>query len=588
MKKIVKFWPIIVILFLAIWVRFIHLDQAPSSLYYDEIDLGYQAQSLLETGKDYRGNFSPYFFRSFNTDKTPVPVLFSAFTSLFFKTPEYQVRSGTALVGVIVVLLAMILIFQLSGSKTAVFLSGLVFAFSPWLIHFSRLAFEAEYVLFFLFAFLVLFFHWLKTGPNTAFYTSAVVLGLSIYTYRTMSFLAPVMMILTPLYFKKEFLLAGVKKSLLWLGLVLILIIPFLYATTIGSKDQTRISQISIFSDPMIPIEVQRSRELVSGNFQDPTPGQTATLQSKIFHNKILSYLEKLRDNTFRNFSPDFLFLTGDTNGRHSAKNTGELLFLDLIALIGGLYFLYLHLKDKKYSYLLILLFLGAVPANLTMDGANHASRLITFSGPLLLVVSLGYFSLFTYLAKLRHGKIISALIVSVWLFAVSQFLSKYFYEFPVTNSREFGYGFKQAIQKITPIVQNYDKLYLTDVNDPPILYYLFWANIPPRELQLYGTDFSLNTVKNLPLDQVRPYYPETALCEEKQILSLQPNILYLVAYKNLPLDFRSPDKDKVPQGIKLIDVIKYPDNEVAYYLLTRDRIGGKPVNPLKGQNCEN
>lgn len=588
MKKILKAWPVMIILFLATWVRFVNLDSVPSSLYYDEIDLGYQVRSLLETGKDYRGNLSPFFFRSFNTDRTPTPVLFSAITSLFFNSPELKIRSGTAVVGVLVVLLSMILMFQLTKSKQASLITGLVFAFSPWLIHFSRIAFEAEYVVLFLFAFLAFLFNWLQSRSDKALFASAIVLGLSIYTYRTMSLLAPVMMILTPLYFHKEFIQAGLKKSLVWLALVLILIVPFLYATTIGSKDQTRISQISIFSDPMIPIEVQRSRELVSGNFQNLTPGQKATLQSKIFHNKILSYLEKFRDNTFRNFSPDFLFLTGDPNGRHSVKNTGELLIIDIFALIVGGYYFFLKIKDRRFSFLILLLFLGAVPANLTMDGANHASRLITFSGPLLLIVSFGYFSIFTSLSKIKGGRIMSAILVSIWLFAIGQFLSKYFYEFPVINAREFGYGFKQAIQKILPIAKDYDKLYLTDVNDPPILYYLFWANIPPRDLQNYGTDFNLNTVRGLPLDKVRPYYPETALCQEKQILSLKPDTLYLVAFKNLPLDFRSPDKDQVPLGIKLIDIIKYPDNEVAYYLLTRDSMDGRMINPIKNQKCEN
>ena len=588
MKKIFKFWPLVIILVAALFIRFVRLDQVPSALYYDEIDIGYQIRSFFQTGKDYRGSFSPFYFRSFNADGTPLPVLISAATSIFFQSPELKVRSGTALVGFLVVCLSMILAHFLTKSKMAVMITGLVFAFSPWLIHFSRLAFQAEHALLFFLLFLVIFYHWLQTKKNISFYLSALVLGLSIYTYRTMSLISPVLLVITPLYFYKDFWRFGIKKSLLWLTLVLILIVPFLYATTIGSKDQTRISQISIFSDPMVPIKVQRSRELVSGNFQNPTPGQKATLQSKIFHNKLLSFLEKFRDNSFGNFSPDFLFVSGDPNGRHSAKNTGELLFIDIFALIAGSYFVFLRIKDKRYSFLILLLFLSAVPANLTMDGANHASRLITFSGPLLLIISLGYFSIFTGLSKKAGGRIFLVFLTAVWAFAAGQFLSKYFYEFPVINSREFGYGFKHAVQKITPMAKDYDKIYLTDINDPPILYYLFWANIPPSELQAYGTDFSLQTIKGLPLDKVRPYYPETALCHEKQILSLKPNILYLVAYKNLPLDFRTPDKNKVPVGIKLFDVIKYPDNEVAYYLLTRDSLNGRPINPVKGQNCDN
>ncbi len=586
MKKIINLWPYILIIILAIFIRFVNLDKVPSSLYYDELDVGYQARSFLETGKDYRGGFSPFYFRSFNADGTPLPVLITALTSLFFTSPEYQIRSGAATVGVLVVLVAMILVFQVTRSKWAAVIAGLVFTFSPWNLHFSRLAFQAEHALLFLLAFIAIFYHWLKIKSNTAFFASAIVLGLSIYTYRTMSFLSPVLMVFTLLYFYKDFIAFGIRKSLAWIFLVLLFIIPFLYATTIASKDQTRISQISIFSDPMTPIEVQRSRELVSGNFQDPTLGQTATLQSKVFHNKLLSYIEKLRNNTFNNFSPDFLFLSGDPNGRHSPKNTGELLFLDILPLIAGLYFVFQNIKDKRYSYLLILLFLGAAPSNLTLDGSNHASRLITFSGPLLIIVSLGYFSLISFLSRQKWGRITSGILIGFWLFAVAQFLSKYFYEFPIVNSREFGYGYKEAIQKINILAGDYDQIYLSDINDPPMLYYFYWANIPPAEVQNYGTDFSIEVIKGLPLDKVKPYHTEIPLCYESVIEGLKPNILYMVSHKNLPMDFRSVDKDKVPTGLKLIDVIKYPDNEVAYYLVTRDSIGAKLVNPIKGQKC--
>lgn len=47
-------------------------------------------------------------------------------------------------------------------------------------------------------------------------------------------------------------------------------------------------------------------------------------------------------------------------------------------------------------------------------------------------------------------------------------------------------------------------------------------------------------------------------------------------------MDFRSPDKDKVPQGLKVIDVIKYPNNEVAFYLITKNTKNEKISNLSK------
>lgn len=577
----------LLIIFFSILVRFWNLSAVPSALYYDEIDLGYQIRSYQETGRDYRGELSPFFARSFNTDKTPLPIWFSLVFGTIFSSPELQVRAGTAVAGVLVVILGMGIARLISSSQTLPYLTGLILGFSPWLIHFSRLAFEAQFALLTLFLFLYFFLSWQKTNKISYLYLSAISLGLSVYTYRTMSLLAPLLSIATLVLFYKQIIDLGYKKITIALVLFSSLYLPFVYATTVGAKDQTRISQISIFSDPKIPIEVQRNRELVSGNFQDTTLGQSASLQSKIFHNKVLSYFDRYFSNTLNNFSADFLFLRGDGNGRHSAKNSGQLLLLDIIGMLVGFYFLVQNLREKKHLLLLVILFTGAIPANLTFDGANHASRLITFAGPLLLVISLGYDHLLQNFKKQKFGFVFILLTLFLWLFSLGRFFNTYFFHFPVVNSREFGYGYKQAILKIDQLKNNFDKIYLTGVNDPPMLYYFFWSNTSPKEVQKYGTEYGDNIIKNMDLDKVKPFYPTDLLCKEKQIEKLDQKTIYMVDFRSLPLDFRSADKDKVPQGIKLIDVIKYPDNEVAYYLITRDTKDGKVVTPVKGQTCQ-
>lgn len=576
-------WCIIfLVVFLAVVVRFVRLDKVPSAVYYDEIDMGYQIRSLLTTGRDYRNGLSPFYFRSFNTDKTPLPIYFSVIPSLLFQSPEYQVRAGAALAGVLCVVLAMYLVYQLTGKRLAVIVTGLVFAFSPWQIQFSRMAFEAIFMLMIFMASISIFLYWYKTKKLWAFYLSALLLGLNVYTYRVMSLFAPLtVMILLAIYFK-DFWKEGLKRIFIWLFIFSALFLPFMYATTIGSADQTRIGQISIFSDPSIPIKVMRDREAASNDFNNPEIGKRPVWWSFIFHNKVVSYVTFFGHNYYKTFSSDFLFLTGDPNGRHSAKDTGIMLFVDVIGLIVGLLVVIKKIKDKNYQLLLALLLLTPIPADLTMDGANHASRLIIMAAPLLLIVGLGYTRLIEWFhinSKFRVGVV---MLVGVWLIAVSFYLQKYFVHFPIENSRQFGYGYKQVIDGIEKVKDQYLSIKLTDQNDPPMLYYLFWANIPPRDVQVYGTNFEEGLVKNLPLDGVKPHRWETKVCNMEEIAKLDLHTIYMVAYKDLPLDFRSEDKDEIPTGIKLIDVIKYPDNEVAYYLITRDTKDGMPVMPVK------
>lgn len=580
-------WPYLTIIVIAFFLRFYRLSQIPSALYYDEIDLGYQIRSYQQTGKDYRGELSPFYASSFNTDKTPLPIWFSLVFSNLSSSPEVQVRAGTAIAGVLVTVLAMGIASFLFSNFSTTIVTGLVFAASPWLIHFSRLAFEAQFALLALFSFLYFFLSWHKTNKVNHLYFSALALGLSVYTYRTMSLLAPLLGFTTFVLFYKQILALGFRKIIIAFTLFAVLYLPFMYATTIGAKDQTRISQISIFSDPKIAIEVQRSRELVSGNFADSTLGQSASFQSKVFHNKALSFVDRFASNTLNNFSANFLFLIGDGNGRHSAKNTGQLLLTDFFGLVAGFYFLFGLLKDKKIVLLISSLILGAIPANLTLDGANHASRLITFAGPLLLIIGFGYGEILKVLQKIKLGSLASLALVFSWAFFFARFLNTYFYHFPIINAREFGYGYKQAILKVENLKNDFDKIYLSGVNDPPMLYYFFWSNTHPKKVQDYGSEYGDNIIKNIELDKVKPFHPTDLLCKEKEIEKLDPKIIYMVDYRNLPLDFRSSDKDKVPQGIKLIETIKYPDNEVAYYLITRDTKDGKAIAPLKGQSCK-
>lgn len=581
-----KYFPYLAILIFAVLVRFVWLDKVPSSLYYDEIDLGYQIRSYFQTGKDYRGELTPFFARSFNTDKTPVPIWFSAIISIFFGSPEYQVRAGTALAGTLVVILAMLISFQITKSKIASFFTGAVFAFSPWLIHFSRLAFEAQFALLFLFLFWAVINHWVDSKSQIAFWLSAVILGLSVYTYRTMSFLAPTLAVAVIAVYYKNYLLVGIRRTLLWVLLVFIVIVPFIYSTTIGSKDQARITQISIFSDPEIPIQIQRSRELESGDYQNGGYGRQATLLSKIFHNKPLVYVQSFVSNALNNYSPAFLFTEGDPNGRHSAKKSGELLVIDCISLLIGSYFVFRNISKRKFILLFTLLLFGAVPSNLTLDGANHASRLITFAGPLLMVVSFGYFYFYQIASESRVGKIILLFTLLLWIFFQAQFLNKYFLTFPIQNAREFGYGYKQAIEKITPLSSQFAHVALTEFNDPPILYYLFWANIPPKSVQDYGVNFGQEVVRGLPLDKIKTFRKKAPLCSIEGIKSLSPDTLYMVAFMDLPIDLR-PGKDSTPVGIKVLDMVQYPNNEPAYYLITRDTVKNKAVEPLLNQKCK-
>ena len=64
------------IIILAVFLRFYYIEKIPNGLYSDEASYGYNAFSILETGKDEYGNFMPLAFRSFGDYKAPLYIYF--------------------------------------------------------------------------------------------------------------------------------------------------------------------------------------------------------------------------------------------------------------------------------------------------------------------------------------------------------------------------------------------------------------------------------------------------------------------------------------------------------------------------------
>ncbi len=80
-------------------LRFYALDKSPPSLGFDEAALGYNAYSIMLTGKDEYGNFLPLSLRSFNDYK---PALYAYLSIPFIKIfglNANSVRAVSALAG---------------------------------------------------------------------------------------------------------------------------------------------------------------------------------------------------------------------------------------------------------------------------------------------------------------------------------------------------------------------------------------------------------------------------------------------------------------------------------------------------------
>ena len=138
-----KRYLLILIILLAFVLRFYKLGAIPA-LNADEAAIGYNAYSLLLTGKDEHGNSWPIHFQSFNDYK---PGLYFYVVLPFVKLiglNEIAVRIPGAALGVLTVLIIYLLTKELFKDEKISIFSSLLLAISSWHIHFSRGGWEVN------------------------------------------------------------------------------------------------------------------------------------------------------------------------------------------------------------------------------------------------------------------------------------------------------------------------------------------------------------------------------------------------------------------------------------------------------------
>ena len=150
MKYLKNNLPLISIIVIAVIFRFVNLANIPIGFNDDEAAFGYNAYSILKTGKDEWGRFLPFpVFESFGDWKLVVYLYLTAVSQFFFGLNELATRLPSALFGVLAVIACYLLSKELFDKRIALF-SAFFLAISPWHIHFSRGAWEVNVATFFI------------------------------------------------------------------------------------------------------------------------------------------------------------------------------------------------------------------------------------------------------------------------------------------------------------------------------------------------------------------------------------------------------------------------------------------------------
>lgn len=210
----------------------------PPGFFADEASLGYNAWSILHTGKDEHGVRMPLFFEAFGEYKLAFFVYAQVpFIALLGMT-ELAVRLPSALLGVATVVALYLLARELTRDEPLALVSAAVLAVLPWHVHYTRTGFGniSAHVLF-----LVLGLYFFLVGTRRPWFwpVSAAVFGVGLYSYRAAWVLLPPLLGILALVYWRELLARWriVALSLVILGMMGI---PILVHTFAVSGDRTQ------------------------------------------------------------------------------------------------------------------------------------------------------------------------------------------------------------------------------------------------------------------------------------------------------------------------------------------------------------
>ena len=424
-------------------LRSIYINKFPPSLNWDEVSHGYNAYSLLKTGRDEWGSPLPLIFRAYGDYKLPLYIYLTIPSVFIFGLNPFSVRLVSLIAGSLIPVLAYLIVKKIlpQNQKLPLF-AALITLLSPGTIFLSRIALEAN-----LFALLFCLSFYLLISRK--YPLSAFVYGLSLFAYNSSRVLLQ-FFILSLIYFlarHKYHLKKNFYRFLPFLLLTLLTIWQMF-----NQSGQARYQWVSLLDSGSI----NRINEL----------RQT---YPRFLVNKLTYFTFTAGKNYLKHFNPLYLFFNG---GSHYQFNIPQFYLLSSLLipfLILGLIHLLKNFKNHpEYQLLLFWFLVSPIPSAITRD-APHVLRSILFIPSTIIIIAIGFSRLDFYRPKFSYFCLTFVLVLSQ-----IQFWPKYI-QYRQTYASSWQYGYQQAVDYVKSIYSDYDQILVTKKYGEPHEFFLFY-----------------------------------------------------------------------------------------------------------------
>lgn len=436
-------------------LRFISLGALPPGISHDELENVNNGISLIKTGHDLNMEYFPLSVGGLGL--VAIPAYVAGLGAAVFGQSILGVRMVAALMGTVNILFLYFISKKLLDHKAAL-LASLLYAISPWGIHFSRMMYDPPVALHFtLFAISIL----LYAKKQIHIFYGWLLLGLSAISYYGYIFTIPLVAALLVFIKARDLKLRGIIVGILTLGIAYLVLLTMITSPgkTFGSE---RKSEVVFLQTDRLSEEVdfQRSRSAAP------------EILDRIFINKATVSLRIIRGNYLSAFSPENIFSFGEQSKILSLENVGFLHLIDLPFILVGAYFLY-----KKNQRKAIFIFGMILISPLTMalsDERTFAARTSLMFPFLLILAGYGVWKM------IDRFKLKAAVIFTLYALSLAAFLYQYFFRYPVYAKEIW---FESEKQVSLYLADNLDKSILISTVEPreTFMEYMFYSRLDPN-----------------------------------------------------------------------------------------------------------
>ncbi|MEK7572807.1 MAG: glycosyltransferase family 39 protein [Patescibacteria group bacterium] len=491
-KKIVLF---LLIILIACFLRIYNLSSVPPSASLDEATIGWNAYSILETGKDEYGYKLPMLLRAYDDYRPALYVYLVVPFIKLFGLNVFAVRMSSVLLSISTIILSFFLaktLFKDSKiGKSIGFITAFLLAISPWNIYISRLGHEANAGLFLVVLGIFLFTLSIKDKKRKWLLPlSLISFAISFYTYQSEKIFAPLIFIALMTIFRRELL--KMKKIVFYSFILGIIVALPIIVASLSPQALIRFKATSAF-DYNNQIFQKSAIKIVEDKKKGDIVGQ-------IIHNRRVVAIQFSLSQYISHLNPKWIFLNSGTDS-FKAPGVGLLyLWESPFILVGILSLIKNKFSNKTKAIIFSWLGIAFIAPAITTEAPHAMRSLNVFPVPQILT-ALGVFEL----ARLIKFKIFYLLFGAVVLFESFYFFNQYFYIFPKEQSSSFQYALSKTIPYVLSQQKNYQKVVISNSDNlyQSYMFYLFYSKYDPKLYQKQGGTISGGYAENHKFDNL-------------------------------------------------------------------------------------